>query len=524
MRTSWFKYFYIWLLSTIAITLFIAFVVLLVYFDANAWIGITTVFIAWFIISCITSFFIFNSERLLNVKLCWILWVMCFPLLGLIIFYWFGIFPFKKNKLKEYSKLLNAYYDKEQFKFTKEFLNSIQTNKDIKKAFKYGLNINQPILLNNDLVLLDHIDEFYNAIMQTINDAKKFINVQTYIVKKSAFFNVLADLLIKKAHEGIKINFMYDWIGGLINNPKTKINEMKKAGINVATFNTFRFNPFTGQTNYRSHRKCLIVDNKIAIYGGSNLSDDYFNLVMKNNFWKDINIKIEGEIVNSLNIMFAIDWQNYTLNSINRNIKNIFINNKEFYFSKNKEIHLQNNICQMVESSPLLKENTIHDIIINLIGLANERIWIITPYFYPSDDILNQLVAAAYAGIDVRIIVPGNVDDKRYILLINRYNYKRLLNAGVKIYEYFGFMHGKEVIIDNDLSLMGTFNFDHRSLYSNFETALLVNNKEWNLTLINEFLELTKTSKLITKSEWYKTQTWINKIKVKIFNLIHPLF
>ena len=85
-------------------------------------------------------------------------------------------------------------------------------------------------------------------------------------------------------------------------------------------------------------------------------------------------------------------------------------------------------------------------------------------------------------------------------------------------------MHGKEVIIDNDLSLMGTFNFDHRSLYSNFETALLVNNKEWNLTLINEFLELTKTSKLITKSEWYKTQTWINKIKVKIFNLIHPLF
>ncbi|MBO6023158.1 hypothetical protein J6W34_02810 [bacterium] len=135
---------------------------------------------------------------------------MCFPLLGLIIFYWFGIFPFKKNKLKEYSKLLNAYYDKEQFKFTKEFLNSMQTNKDIKKAFKYGLNINQPILLNNDLVLLDHIDEFYNAIMQTINDAKKFINVQTYIVKKSAFFNVLADLLIKKAHEGIKINFMYD--------------------------------------------------------------------------------------------------------------------------------------------------------------------------------------------------------------------------------------------------------------------------------------------------------------------------
>ncbi|MBO6021292.1 hypothetical protein J6P68_00280 [bacterium] len=102
----------------------------------------------------------------------------------------------------------------------------------------------------------------------------------------------------------------------------------------------------------------------------------------------------------------------------------------------------------------------------------------ITPYFYPSDDILNQLVAAAYAGIDVRIIVPGNVDDKKYILLINRYNYKRLLNAGVKIYEYFGFMHGKEVIIDNDLSLMGTFNFDHRSLYTNFETALLVNNKE----------------------------------------------
>lgn len=526
MTISKLKIIYEWILWIIGVGLLVTWIVLLIYYNGNAWIGSTVVFIVWFLVSVLVCFVIFNSSRTINNKLCWIVCIMCIPLIGLIIFCSFGIFPFKKNKLKEYSHLSTRFYTKEDYTFSKLFINSNHTDKSIRKAFYYGLSIHKPITKCNQFTLLDNVDELYIAILSAIKQAKKFINIQTYIVKKSIFFDVLAKMLIEKAKEGVVINFMYDWVGGLFNNPKNTLKLMKTHGINIATFNTFRFNPFSGQTNYRSHRKCIIVDNKVAIYGGSNISDDYFNLVQTNNYWKDINVKVEGEIVNSLNVVFANDWSQYTLNSINNEIKQQFINNKEFYFPKYDFSSLikQDNICQFVESSPLLYENTIHDIILNLIGSANERIWITTPYFYPSDDIINQLVAAAYAGIDVKIIVPGNVDNKKYILLINRFNYKRLFDAGIKVYEYYGFMHGKELIIDHKLTLMGTFNFDYRSLYSNFETALLIDNREWNKTVTNEYHNLISTSKQVNESIWISTQTFWNKFKVYCMNLIHPLF
>lgn len=523
MTTSKYKIFYEWFLWLLTVSLLISFIVLLVYFNNTAWIGITSVLSLWFIISVFTSFYIFNSERMPNVKLCWITCVMCIPLLGCIIFYWFGVFPFKKKKMKEYANLLSKFYDSNDFLYSYDFLNDTNISSSLKKIFKYGLNIHKPITINNNIKLLKNSFEFYSATIECIKKAKKFINIQTYIIKKSNFFDIVADLLIEKAKEGVIVNFMYDWIGGLIKNPKEKILNMKKNGINVATFNTFKYNPFTGQTNYRSHRKCIIIDNEIAIYGGSNLSDDYLNLVRNNNYWKDINFKVEGEIVNSINIIFALDWENYTLRSIPIKIKKQFIENKEFYFPQYKK-NIEPKICQFIESSPLIKENIIHDMLVNLIGTATERIWIITPYFYPSDDIMNQLIAASYSGIDIRIIVPGNSDDKKYILTINRNNYKKLLNAGAKLYEYYGFIHGKELIIDDQLSLVGTFNFDHRSLYSNFETGLLISNRIWNQTLTTRFEELCASSKYITYSEWITTQTFKNRLQAKIFNLLNPLF
>lgn len=523
-----YKIFYEWFLWIIALSLLVAFIVLLVYFNSDAWIGITCVFCLWFLISVFTTIHIFNSDRMPNVKLSWIICIMCMPLIGIVIFFWFGIFPFKKKKLKEYAELYDIFQTNYEYDFGKRFLQNPEISEYYKKAFSYGLNIKKPISSNNNIELLSDIDTFYKSIIDTIKSAKKFINIQTYIVRKSTFFNVIADLLIKKAQEGIIVNFMYDWVGSFFKNPKNKIYEMKKSGIHVAIFNTFKYNPITGKTNYRSHRKCLIVDNKIAIYGGSNLSDDYFNLVPLNNFWKDINFKIEGTVVNYINILFAIDWENYTFHSISKEIKLQFLKNKEFYFEKNKFNYLKDQknevICQFIESSPLINESTIHDIILNLVGIASKKIWITTPYFSPSNDIINQLIIAAYAGIDVRLILPGNSDDKKYIVLINRSTYKRLIDAGIKIYEYYGFMHGKELIIDDELSLIGTFNFDHRSLYSNFETAVLIKNKEWNNTLSKEFLKLTNTSRFITYEFWISTQTLFNRLKAKTYNLLNPLF
>jgi cardiolipin synthase len=146
-----------------------------------------------------------------------------------------------------------------------------------------------------------------NEIITLIRRAKKFIHIETFILHDGFFLRTIMAELVKKAQEGIEIRLLYDWMGCFRKFKKTQIKELRRYGAEVGIFNPPGINVFKGATNYRLHRKAIIVDNKYAIYGGSNFGDEYLAMDRKTNYWKDQNFFIEGEIVNSLNIAFIGD-------------------------------------------------------------------------------------------------------------------------------------------------------------------------------------------------------------------------
>ncbi|MDE6476602.1 MAG: phosphatidylserine/phosphatidylglycerophosphate/cardiolipin synthase family protein [Mycoplasmoidaceae bacterium] len=268
--------------------------------------------------------------------------------------------------------------------------------------------------------------------------------------------------LIKKVKAGVKVRFIYDWVGCANRFPKKYIKELKEAGVCIAKFNPHGLNIFKGATNFRSHRKGIIIDNKIALYGGSNIGDEYLSIDKKTNYFKDLNYIVEGEVVNSLNLLFCQDFCFMT--DIKRDSKQF----NDVYKKLNKILVPKkvSNVthAQVVESSPDYEGKTIKNQILNLILKAKRSINIISPYFFPTDDIVDCLIIASQSGIKVRLVCPGQNDDKTFVTLLNRNNYKKMIDAKIKVYEFNGFIHSKLMIIDNKYVFTGSNNLDYRSL------------------------------------------------------------
>lgn len=473
-----------------------------------------------YVFNGLTSFWILNSKkRITNVKMCWIFVINFLPLFGLFAFYIFGLIPFKIKSTEEIKKLENKFSVCENYEFTNEFFSKKENlEKFGESLFIYNYS-NTPIYKNNNVKILDQSEVFKSSI-EAIRKAKNFIHVQYYIITDSAWFFFLIDELIKKVNEGVKVRFMFDWAGSNKRFKRSNINYMKKNGIEVEIFNPEGFNRYTSITNFRSHRKLLIVDNQICITGGSNIGDEYVNLRKKYDNWRDLNFLIEGEIVNTINLRFCSDWIYYT------NYKK-YSNSTKFYKDFNKfdtKKNLKNNmICQVIDSSPEFDVKLFQTFVNSKLNNAKKSVWIFTPYLLMPEEIINKLIYIGIKGVDVRIMVPHYPDNKKFILASNRSSYERLLNANIKIYEYKGFLHSKAIIIDDDQAIIGTNNMDFRSLMINFETGILVISKKFNEDLKSVFLNDQKSSIFITK-EYLKTKM---KLKTKIFvcfiNTIHPL-
>lgn len=464
------------------------------------------------------AFYILNSKRYDNVKTSWIFVILLLPLIGVLLFLIFGINPLNKKDRKLYIKQQKDFLKYESFAYSKKELFN-----DDDSIFKYGLiNSIRPICENNDIKIIEETPELYEKTIELIRSAKKFIHFQTYILHDGFWLRTIFAELIKKADEGVKIRLIYDWVGSFFRFNKKNIRELKRHGIDVGIFNPKGINMFKGATNFRSHRKVLIIDNKVALYGGSNIGDEYLTMNDHTNYWRDLNFIIKGEIVNSLNILFCSDWKNFTDYSLKKIQKNELMNNLSNILTPIKD---KNKIkAQLIESSPEYEERQINNLLLSCIYRANRSINIVTPYFMPTSEIINGLIVASLRGVKVKIIVPGKNDDKDFILLVNRSKYQRLLKSGIEIFEYDGFIHSKYMIIDNKYVILGSYNLDFRSLYINFESALLIGSKSFSMSLNKIFENDLYSSRKINESYCKKLNTLKSKFALSFLNIYYPLF
>lgn len=472
--------------------------------------------IFWGFITCLTLQFIttlaiFLSKRRIEVKLSWVLVVVFAVFFGMITYMLFG----RKHKWsKKKEEQLNKHLEnsvKDHFLTTNKNLDYIRTNySKWYKSFLLTTNISKRAIYNdNQVEILFSAANTWKSILSDIEMAKSYVLINYFIVKNGELLNELIDLLHQKIQQGVKIYFLYDHVGSYFSLSSLTVNKLEKIGVVINKFSPIVMPFLKGNTNYRTHRKDIIIDGEIGYTGGVNLADSYISLGSKYGLFHDTHIRIKGSSVKTLELIFIDSW--YISTSIDLlQVESRLIVNIDHPVQKNITNH--ESIVQVIDDGPNKFDSIHQDLYLSLIGTAKKRIWLSTPYFIPPNDLINALKIAVQSGIDVKLVVPG-LSDKLTVLDITRSYYEELLECGVEIYELNQtFNHSKAAVFDDDVAIVGTTNLDHRSFFQDYQTlALILDPKvveqfesRWQWDFTNSTRIYVKQSPLMQKKIFYR--------------------
>jgi cardiolipin synthase len=442
----------------------------------------------------------------------YLLITLLLPGLGMIIYFAVGA-NYRKNKL--YSKkivrdstLLKEIRSKVELESEKVWNTGEAEVKSHKKLARLLVNDNSPLTGHNAVKLLLNGENKFPEVLAVLESAKHHIHIEYYLFEDDSIGNQIKDVLIRKAAEGVKIRFIYDDFGSR-SIRKTLVPELVAAGIEAFPFYKIWFIALSNRTNYRNHRKIIVVDGCTAFIGGINVSDRYVNPT-KGVYWRDTHLRIDGPGIFYLQYLFICDW-NFSAGQQLKLQDNFFCTTKK-----------GNAIVQMAASGPDSDTPTILFSLLETIAMAQEEILITSPYFIPGESVLDALNMALLSGVKVKLLVP----DKSDSVIVNaaaRSYYGSILEQGAEIYLYQkGFVHAKTLVADGQLAIIGTANMDHRSFELNFEVNAMVYEPELAGQLRDAFYDDIKNAKKINANTW-KKRTLFRQLPERVARLFSPL-
>ncbi len=314
-----------------------------------------------------------------------------------------------------------------------------------------------PATSGNRYELITSDVEAFESMQKEIEQSQSSIDICTYVFACDEMSRTLLDALSKKAKEGVRVRILLDLAGSMgAYFRQDCFKKLRNAGGEVAFFLPLFKKPFQGYINLRNHRKIYLFDQARVLSGGMNLSNEYMGKKDGSKRWKDILYRLEGPAVYDFYTVFMNDW-NYATEK------------HEIIEKQSMVKHEGENIVQIVPSGPDIPRDALYEALLSTIYDAKERIWIVTPYFVPDDNIMQALVIALHRGIDVKLITPKESD--HLIADLGRSPYMReLKEAGVDLKLYEGRMlHAKAILIDRTGGMIGSVNLDNRSLFLNYE-------------------------------------------------------
>lgn len=470
-----------------------------------------------FILNILLAFIvIFQEKRDASSTWAWLLVLFFIPLLGFVLYSLLG-----QNLSRA---RLFQWEDKQKIGIEQELEHQLTNLRAgsfhfCNEATRDSRDLIYMHLLNNDAVFTsdNSVDIFtdgrqkFERLLNDIKQAKHHIHLQYYIIKKDNLGRQIRDILIEKAKQGVKIRVLYDELGsrGLT---KRFFNELRKEGGEVEVFFPSKLPLLNLRLNYRNHRKLVIIDGKIGYVGGFNIGDEYLGLNPKFGYWRDTHLRLQGTAVLAIQTRFIMDW--------NQASHRHDITYHPSLFPANEG---QGNVgMQIVTSGPDSEWSQIKNGYIKMISLAKNNILIQTPYFIPDASLLDTIRIACLSGVDVRIMIP-NKPDHIFVYWATLSNIGELLKAGAKVYIYDnGFIHAKTIVIDGEISSVGTANIDIRSLSLNFEVNAFMYDAEIAETLTHHFEQDVTLSKELTFEQYQKRSKWI-RFKESISRLLSPI-
>lgn len=463
----------------------------------------------------LSGFVVFFERRNPSSTWAWLLVLLFIPVLGFVVYMVFG-----RNGRREKMFLEKEQYDRAVYHNDSE---SVRKHHEQKKILDHNgklieaeyvrdlarmhLNSGNWITFNNKVECFTSGKDKFEALVQDIRRAKKFIHLEYYIWRGDRLGTRLVEELTKKAAEGVEVRLLYDGIGNAAL-PKHYFDKLHAAGGYTAAF----LPRFIVRLNYRNHRKLAIIDGEIGYIGGFNVGDEYLGIVKRYGPWRDTHLRFTGDAVDQMQMRFIKDW-NFTSKAGHAEIN-------EWYFPKREQFDGVR--TQIVSSGPDTKWRNVRNGYFKMINEAESHVYLTTPYFVPDDGILEALRVAALSGLDVRIIIPGN-PDHFFVYWASMSYLGELLDAGVKVYQYEkGFIHAKVLTIDGQVSSVGTANMDVRSFALNFEVNAFMYDEGMTKTLEDDFMNDLKSCVEITP-EWYRRRKWWFKVKEAVARLVSPM-
>lgn len=320
-----------------------------------------------------------------------------------------------------------------------------------------------PASTATDVRLLVDGGATYDALLEAVRGARHHVHLEYYIFAADRTGTALRDALAERARAGVAVRLLLDAVGSGAC-PRAFFQPLLDAGGELAWFHPMHFGRIWRRTwvNLRSHRKIVVVDGRIGFTGGINVTDEEDER-LRDGAYRDLHLRIEGDAVRGLQLLFVEDWSYAT-------------GERDFISSVAQAMPPLTPgpiAAQVLGSGPDSPWESIHRLHVAAIHEAKQRVWLATPYFVPGEAAMMALTSAALGGLDVRVMVPRRSDSLTVTLAARSY-YDELMEAGVRVYEYGPRMlHTKALLVDDALAMVGSANFDSRSFSLNFEVAVL---------------------------------------------------
>jgi len=365
-----------------------------------------------------------------------------------------------------------------------------------------------PMTPGNRAEILRNGVQIFPSMLAAIRAAQKTINLEFYIYWDGEVGRMFAEALAERARAGVAVKVILDAVGSA-QTSRNLIDFLRRNGVDLEWYHPLRW--YTLQRfNHRTHRKILLVDGTVGFSGGVGIADNWLGDADSKDHWRETMIRVEGPVVTQMQFAFMDNWV--------KSRGELLTGLDYFPQVEPRGPHL----TQVIKSSPSEGSSTVKLMYVVSIVSAEKSIWISNAYFVPDPDTLRALEGAVRRGVDVRVIVPGEFTDVPIVRQASRLYYERLLNHGIRVFEYQPtMMHAKTMVVDGIWSTIGSSNFDDRSFRLNDEVNVNVYDEGIAAKLEEMFREDLARSEEIKEYKWLRRPRF-QKLRERVASLFKP--
>ena len=461
-------------------------------------------------VNIITIVSIINRDANPEYKVTWLVVVLCVPLLGAFLY---AIFYQRRISKREEKLLRGIFGEMNNHHLGRSNFDMLRRRSPLASGKARAIMHDDPIAevyVNSRSTFFASGEKYFESLIFELKNAKKFIFLEYFIIASGELWDEIHAILVEKARAGVEVRVLYDDIGCMSTLPSRYEQTLRLEGIQA-----YRFSPISPKMssvhNNRDHRKLCIIDGRVGYTGGVNIADEYVNKKERFGHWKDGGIQLRGEALRGLIKEFFTGWD----------LTARTVSDYGYYLDCVESVENGDGGYYLPFSSgpaPIYQRPVGKNAFLNLINQARNYVYITTPYLVIDYDMTEALCNAALRGVDVRIITPG-IPDKKKVWIMTQSAYPYLMKSGVKIYEYTpGFIHEKCFVADDKYAVIGTINFDYRSLVHNYENAVWMYVSPTCLSVRDEFMQTLKHCRQIDENKCkLSIRDWIIRNGIRLF-------